>query len=715
MFAELQLRLYKSNDENMLFILFGASEERLRRHADFLEFNLEMDGDAIYNTALQILPCLPGNERIPIVDLIRDEHEDFSRSMLDGLYADFQNFNEDRRQGDWKLHIFKNHNRKGQMNTEYRQDTIFSENQRLKLTKSIVATDNEWGGAHLKLIVDPNDHVLAYFPLHNYVMQEELFLKSNHLTVLLHPPIEEIRKYFGEEVALYFYFLSIYSRWLRSLSIAGFFVFIWQVSVRSANVPGIFPFSFMIMAWSTLFLEHWKREEARLSTNWGTGKTFKTESVRPEFEGKDIPSKVTGKREKVFPRAEKNKRTIISYSIVVFFIMLFIGFSFIFFFCRKYLVHTSIVVMTLPVLAYALMILLVNNWISTVARKLTDYENHRTETEYENSLIKKVFLLKFFNSFYSLLHIILFKRYDTSGGYCIGSYLHYTFALTKHDTPWYDRMQLHTKDPIKMPPKIVTWVDEMNLADIPCSEWPGIHEYTLAVCSSWDILQKKGWDYRGNCLNELSLNFSIIFLVQLIIGNLIEVVAEQSHMLCKKSNENNNDEQSVRLLGLDDTSHSTAEKQFFRPRYEGSFDDYDEIIVQFSFVLIFVVAFPLAPLIALLFNFWEFRSDLGKVMRDTQRMFPYGVQSIGAWSDILQIITYLGLAINVAILTLIPSDILPEGKVTLVRRIVIFLILEHSFIAVKISLGYIIPDIPEKVSEQLIRQEHISTMFFCRQ
>jgi hypothetical protein len=45
-----------------------------------------------------------------------------------------------------------------------------------------------------------------------------------------------------------------------------------------------------------------------------------------------------------------------------------------------------------------------------IARKLTNFENHKTETEFENALIAKKFLFDFVNSYSGLFYIALIKQ-----------------------------------------------------------------------------------------------------------------------------------------------------------------------------------------------------------------------------------------------------------------------------------------------------------------
>jgi threonine/homoserine/homoserine lactone efflux protein len=50
-------------------------------------------------------------------------------------------------------------------------------------------------------------------------------------------------------------------------------------------------------------------------------------------------------------------------------------------------------------------IMLFNLIYQGIAVKLTDQENHRTDTEYENALILKVFVSQFINSYASLFFL----------------------------------------------------------------------------------------------------------------------------------------------------------------------------------------------------------------------------------------------------------------------------------------------------------------------
>lgn len=67
------------------------------------------------------------------------------------------------------------------------------------------------------------------------------------------------------------------------------------------------------------------------------------------------------------------------------------------------------------------------------------------------------------------------------------------------------------------------------------------------------------------------------------------------------------------------------------PGPQDTFQDYQEMFVQFGYVVLFSSAFPLAALCALVNNLIEIRSDALKLCTGLQRPFGQRVDSIGQW------------------------------------------------------------------------------------
>lgn len=67
-------------------------------------------------------------------------------------------------------------------------------------------------------------------------------------------------------------------------------------------------------------------------------------------------------------------------------------------------------------------------------------------------------------------------------------------------------------------------------------------------------------------------------------------------------------------------------------------DAFSFSVIQYGFVTLFVVAFPLAPLFALLNNVFEMRLDAKKFLKYYRRPVPTRVKDIGVWFNIMAIL-----------------------------------------------------------------------------
>lgn len=68
----------------------------------------------------------------------------------------------------------------------------------------------------------------------------------------------------------------------------------------------------------------------------------------------------------------------------------------------------------------------------------------------------------------------------------------------------------------------------------------------------------------------------------------------------------------------------------FDPRQD-TLQDYQEMFIQFGYVVLFSSAFPLAAMCALINNIIEIRSDALKLCTGLQRPFGQRVENIGQW------------------------------------------------------------------------------------
>lgn len=72
------------------------------------------------------------------------------------------------------------------------------------------------------------------------------------------------------------------------------------------------------------------------------------------------------------------------------------------------------------------------------------------------------------------------------------------------------------------------------------------------------------------------------------------------------------------------------------------------LVLQFGFITIFVAAFPLAPLFALLNNWVEVRLDAHKFVCEYRRPVAERAQHIGVWFIILEALSHVSVIVNVS-------------------------------------------------------------------
>ena len=187
-------------------------------------------------------------------------------------------------------------------------------------------------------------------------------------------PIDAIKEYFGEKVALYFAWLGFYTTFLVPAAILGIICFVYGVATtekspvvqemcsdpRGANGSHLFYmcplcdkkcsyfllngncmyakathyfdneatlfFALFMSIWATVFLEFWKRKQVSLAHEWHSiGFEKNEEQVRPEYAAANETMRnnpVTGQLEVYMPASKKFRRLLGSVSVVAFFVIL---------------------------------------------------------------------------------------------------------------------------------------------------------------------------------------------------------------------------------------------------------------------------------------------------------------------------------------------------------------------------------------------------------
>uniref|UniRef100_A0A3Q2QZI1 Anoctamin n=1 Tax=Fundulus heteroclitus TaxID=8078 RepID=A0A3Q2QZI1_FUNHE len=305
---------------------------------------------------------------------------------------------------------------------------------------------------------EPNDRKLLYEEWANY----SVFFK--------YQPIGLVRKYFGEKIGLYFAWLGLYTQMLIPASLVGVIVFLYGCATVDDNIPSmeicdpknnitmcplcdrvcsywklstacgtarashlfdnpatVF-FSIFMALWAAMFMEHWKRRQMRLNYEWDlTGFEDEEDHPRAEYEFRVMQKSL--KKDKKSPlKMEKLTCSdrLPAYMTNIVMMLLMIGVTFAIVFgvilyristkAALYMSsspttrsHVQLTVKTTAAIINLVVILILDEVYGAVARWLTVLEAPKTEKNFEERLIFKTFILKFFNAFSPIIYIAFFR------------------------------------------------------------------------------------------------------------------------------------------------------------------------------------------------------------------------------------------------------------------------------------------------------------------
>lgn len=272
--------------------------------------------------------------------------------------------------------------------------------------------------------------------LHDQQQLQELsqaWYVGNQLT----QPLDSVHSYFGSSLAFYFSFLDFYTWSLLPPAVLGLFIAYFSGEVQqemvesvsgadpdaeasSSGISGHMVQAVFSMLWSTVVMELWKRRSASLSYRWGTlHLAERFAEPRPGFYGNLGVNPVTGRVEPLFPEWQRDLRmALVSVPVVGLFLGLVVVGMVLFYWGEAQVkqIHSdwdSLWTQTLLYLPSVLHIVYTNVLATvyrTVAQALTEYENHREESAFDNHLTGKVLVFTFFNYFAVLFHIAFFKQ-----------------------------------------------------------------------------------------------------------------------------------------------------------------------------------------------------------------------------------------------------------------------------------------------------------------
>lgn len=532
-------------------------------------------------------------------------------------------------------------------------------------------------------------------------------------------PVDLIRDYFGTEIAMYFAWLGHMTTALWFPALLGILIFFFG-GFKYRNEPEdeqnfgqlvsdicFVLFAFFNCIWSTVYLEWWKRVQSELAFKWGTYDAQPDsylQDPRPGFQGDYLaPNPVSGRMEPFYPTW---KHAVIRYGLTypitlmcvvcMFFAMLIIFMiqdAVNFYFGDMFILSW---ICYLPMIVYAVMIVISDKIYRRLALILNDLENYRTDDEYEDFLITKIVLFQFVTAFGSLFYIAFVLRDMNRLQETLA-----TLLITRQVSQNF------------MEIGVPFFIEKLKLSSLT---------YKMTRSMSDDTLRRHVEYVRNKRHNSEDEDPTSLFT--------LGTPPEDGNLRRRKAPDSFNqsivkEDFSIRTERLplpefkpynaSSPELTQAELESVMSVYARPLDDFLEMFIQFGYVLLFSPAFPLAAFCALLNNLVEIRIDAFKLCNTVQRPFGRQVKDIGAWQKAMEILGILGVIVNCALIgqSGLVQRIWPE--LSWGGQILIIVVLEHVILALKMIIDIAVPDVPHWVRVEAAKQEHYRREAFKRE
>ena len=173
---------------------------------------------------------------------------------------------------------------------------------------------------------------------------------------------------------------------------------------------------------------------------------------------------------------------------------------------------------------------------------------------------------------------------------------------------------------------------------------------------------------------------------------------------------------------------SPEEAEFLaRVRSEAELDVYDvtsdlrEMVMQYGYLTLFSVVWPLTPVSFLINNWIELRGDAVKICVEMQRPTPLRADTIGPWLESLGFLTWLGSISTAALVYLFSNDGLgPDGTPATIKGWALLLTIflsEHIYLLVRLGVRLAMSKIDspgmqkERAERLVVRKRYLQELY----
>lgn len=231
-----------------------------------------------------------------------------------------------------------------------------------------------------------------------------------------------IRNYYGEYFSFYYLWVAYFCKWMIFPSILGLISFIvthskqpeldTEVETFQNYKLNYYDISSIVLCgiitlWATLYLKSWKRQEKLFNYIWGMENYHKNEPINETFISyRKVPFAFgeTIKTDNAFHWLRKTTSMLIVCIIIMIRVWVMIKL-----FNLKESKTPSIGRDITVACIQALIIKIMSMIYESIARRFSQWENHKKYSQQQNSLAFKLIMFEFFNNYSNLFYIAFYK------------------------------------------------------------------------------------------------------------------------------------------------------------------------------------------------------------------------------------------------------------------------------------------------------------------
>eukprot|EP00441_Pelagodinium_beii_P044538 CAMPEP_0197619362 /NCGR_PEP_ID=MMETSP1338-20131121/386_1 /TAXON_ID=43686 ORGANISM="Pelagodinium beii, Strain RCC1491" /NCGR_SAMPLE_ID=MMETSP1338 /ASSEMBLY_ACC=CAM_ASM_000754 /LENGTH=761 /DNA_ID=CAMNT_0043188315 /DNA_START=74 /DNA_END=2356 /DNA_ORIENTATION=- len=213
-----------------------------------------------------------------------------------------------------------------------------------------------------------------------------------------------------------------------------------------------------------------------------------------------------------------------------------------------------------------------------------------------------------------------------------------------------------------------------------------------------------------DCLKDLGSQLAIFMIMRLTLQNMLELLGPWAIMQYRAFMEGIAFKTSIfsnPATSMPDLSR--PEREAKREEYD-VYQDMDEVLILYGYTVLFVVACPWVPLLALISLILECFLDQKKLVLLFQRPYPSTAMNNEPWDTCFDVISLIAMVTNGALIVF-SSHTFDGWSHT--GKILLFLAMEHAMILLRLLVSTIFPAIPWEVrllamQQQVIVHRHLN-------